>query len=400
MITGDNNGPSPIPRRLRIAQVVTLISPDGAFGGPLRVAENQSEALRDAGHHVEIFAGYRGFSNPPTNLKSVPIRAFPVKNIVPGSGFAGTFSPKLLKELRARISEFDVVHVHMARDFVTLPAARIVALSKVPLVIQTHGMIDQSRHPLAVPLDLILTRPVLRAASVAFYLTAREEADLRSVSRSSMNLVPLANGVPYSHLRPDADRQSVLFLARLHPRKRPLEFVKAAIRLAGKYPDADFCLVGPDEGEESSIRAAIASARLEDRIRLEGALAPERTLDRMSRSSIYVLPSLDEPFPMTVLEAMSIGLPAIVTDSCGLAVPLSENGAGVVVGSSSESLVNAIDGLLGNTHMRDRVSKNAKRLVRDQFSMQKIAADLEAGYRSAIAHPRRRNRSSDDLDLS
>lgn len=78
---------------MRILSVVTLVSPDGAFGGPVRVALNQATALRELGHDVTLAAGGRGFDEPPTELDGVPVRLFPARTVVPGIGFAGLSSP-------------------------------------------------------------------------------------------------------------------------------------------------------------------------------------------------------------------------------------------------------------------------------------------------------------------
>ena len=57
---------------MRILHVVTLVSPDGEYGGPVRVATNLSKALRDLGHDVTIAAGTRGFESAPEQLDGTP----------------------------------------------------------------------------------------------------------------------------------------------------------------------------------------------------------------------------------------------------------------------------------------------------------------------------------------
>ena len=49
------------------------------------------------------------------------------------------------------------------------------------------------------------------------------------------------------------------------------------------------------------------------------ALTPDAIPARMAAADVYVLPSVREPHPMSVLEAMSVGLPVVVTNDCGLA---------------------------------------------------------------------------------
>lgn len=62
---------------MRILHVVTLLGPDGAYGGPARVALNQSAALIDRGHEVTVAAGTRGFRVTPNRVDGVPVQLFP-----------------------------------------------------------------------------------------------------------------------------------------------------------------------------------------------------------------------------------------------------------------------------------------------------------------------------------
>lgn len=372
---------------MRVAHIVTLLSPDGAYGGPVRVAVNQLAALAELGHDVTLFSTYRGYDSAPTAIDGVPVVAFPVRTLIPGIGFAGLGSPALTREVRRRAADFDVVHVHLARDLVTLPAARAAQRAGARVFLQTHGMIDRSTNPLAGPLDATLTRPAFRAASAIFFLTDRERDDLVAVGAPDSKLVHLVNGVPDPAplTRDPAGQVDVLFLARLQARKRPTEFVRAAIALAPDFPGVTFSLVGPDEGEGDAVSRLIAGSGLGDRIRWEGALPPDRTLERMSRSAIYVLPSVDEPFPMSVLEAASLGLPVIVTDSCGLAPAIRAAGAGAVVDPTLDHLVDGLRGMLVDDERRADAGSAARRMVEQRHSMPAVAHALVGAYELADA---------------
>ena len=91
--------------------------------------------------------------------------------------------------------------------------------------------------------------------------------------------------------------------------------------------NARFTLVGPDEGEGPALRAALDG---ESQISWEGALAPGAIPRRMAAASVYVLPSVREPYPMSVLEAMSVGLPVVVSADCGLAPLVERTHCGIV----------------------------------------------------------------------
>lgn len=364
---------------MRIISVVTLISPHGEYGGPVRVAVNQARQLSENGHDVRLLAGTSGFKVPPNELEGVPVTLFPAHRVLPGAGFAGLAAPALWRWLRQAVRDDDVVHIHAARDLVTLPAAAVARARGVRYVLQTHGMIDPSGHLLAKPLDALLTRPLLRDAHTVFHLTPVEREGLLAVGGPALNLVELPNGVPPAEPGTPTGTE-VLYLARLAPRKRPVHFVKAAAELGREFPEATFRIVGPDEGEGAAVRTAIEDSGLGERIAWEGALPPDQTLERLRRASIYVLPAIAEPYPMSVLEAMSVGLPVVVTSSCGLSGMVAANGAGIVVDESLGALIDGIRALLAHPEAAADAGRRGRALVRTELAMPAIAERLVEVY--------------------
>jgi glycosyltransferase involved in cell wall biosynthesis len=370
---------------MRVLSIATLVSPDGAYGGPVRVAVNQAVALRQRGHEVTIAASTRGYDDVPRELEGVPARLFPARTLVPGVGFAGLAAPELWRWLRRNAGDFDVCHIHAARDLVTLPGALIADRRGLPFVLQTHGMIDRSENPLAVPVDAVFTRPALRRAERILYLTSVEREGLLAVGGDDLKLLHLPNGVPFADERTPSDRVEVLYLARLAPRKRPDLFARVAAALSEDFPWVRFALVGPDEGEADRVQATIAGSGFADRIAWEGPLAPDATVDRLRRAAIYVLPSVDEPYPMSVLEAMSVGLPVIVTDTCGLASAVADHAAGLVVDDREENLSAALRQLLADPDEARKMGARGRDYVRSQLDMGSIADRLVTVYSAAVS---------------
>ncbi|MGJ9372059.1 glycosyltransferase [Nesterenkonia sp. CF4.4] len=366
---------------MRIIHVATLVTPDGAYGGPIRVAINQLRELQERGHDVELVASHRGFAGAiPKEEDGVPLRLFPAVQRIPRTGFAGLASPLLQRYLGETATSDDAVHVHLARDLVTMPAARSMRRIARRLVVQTHGMVDVSSNPLAPVFDSLLTRPILRSVDIALSLTENERASLHAIAGSKLRTRSIHNGVPVPSLGATPSTVEVLFLARLHPRKRASLFVKMARALADEFSDVNFALVGPDEGEAGTVSKMIADSGHESRIRWEGALAPDQTSHRMRASSIYVLPSVGEVFPMSVLEAMALGKPVVVTADNGLAEPIAEANAGIVVDDSLEQLSEAVRELLRNAPAREAMGMRARALVQRNYGMNTVADCLEGLY--------------------
>lgn len=362
---------------MRILHVVTLISEDGAYGGPARVALNQAEALAELGHRITVVAAGSG---PPPTAGAVDIQLFRPRTLVPRTGFAGLAAPGMLRWIAQHSGSFDVAHIHLARDLVTLPAAGLCRYRGLPIVVQTHGMVDASEQLLAIPIDAIATRPILRRAETVFYLTERERSDLVGVAGPDLQLAELVNGVPRLSEKGVGPDLEVLFMARLHPRKRAGLFVEMAEQLVREHETATFVLVGPDAGAGSAI-----ARRTGPRIRWDGPCAPELTAERMRAAEIYVLPSVDEPYPMSVLEAMAVGLPVVVTESCGLATDIARIGCGIVVPSDAlEPLIEAVRLLLHDSNLRVDMGRRGRDAARSEFGTQAVAQRLHDQYQDAV----------------
>lgn len=372
---------------MRILQVLALLSRSGEYGGPSTVAINQCQALADRGHDVTLVAGSLA-AGSTLPISGVEVRTFGILTMGRAPSYTKICSPALMKWVRRHAREFDVVHIHLSRDFVTLPAARLIMLMRVPVFVQTHGMINPRN---AIPykiIDSVLTIPILSGARRAFYLNATELTKLQKANNRTARYAALANGVPTATATvPDEPKQArpeVLFMARLHPRKRVTVFARTAASLAQHF-DAQFTIIGPDEGEGAAVdqifdeaRAAHPSIGL--RLRRFGPLPVAEVPARLAAASVYVLPSVNEPLPMSVLEAMAAGLPVIVTDTCGFAELVSGADAGIVVNDSVESLTAAIsESLLHPKLSRERGLRGLAE-VTENWSIAAVALNLEKYY--------------------
>jgi glycosyltransferase involved in cell wall biosynthesis len=377
---------------MKVLHVVTLVTPDGAFGGPTRVAVNLCSALRDQGHDAVIAAGVNGFDDPPTSLGDVPSHLFPARRVIPGFGHAPTYAPALGRWIDEHATKFDIVHIHLARDLVTLPVAAKLQRLGVPFVVQTHGMIAPHSHPLAAVIDRLWTVKLLRSAAMVFYLNSTERRDLCTVGGAGLPLRELRNGVPMSAM-PIGDPAAgslpeVLFLARLHERKRPEVFAEAAFSLLKSGIGARFAIVGPPAGAEAGVDAIIAQARSEGFdsacIRREPAVEPDRVGERMSCASVYVLPSVQEPFPMTVLEAMTLGIPVVIRRDNGLAEFVETHGCGVVVDGGPQSFSQAISDLLADISGARDMGWRGRSAAQSAFGIASVGDELEQAYRDVL----------------
>jgi glycosyltransferase involved in cell wall biosynthesis len=171
----------------------------------------------------------------------------------------------------------------------------------------------------------------------------------------------------------------------MHPRKRPIAFVEMAKALLHAGLDARFTLIGPDEGEGPALHAAI---RGEERISWEGALPPGAIPNRMAAASLFVLPSVREPYPMTVLEAMSVGLPVVVSDDCGLAPLVDRARCGAVVDHEVSALAAAVEAIVSAPSLARGMGDRGRDAVRAELGMHAIGDRLLSRYTDLLGGTR------------
>ena len=367
---------------LRILHVVTLVDDDYSMGGPLTVAINQCRELRRRGHDARLAGGWRGPGEPPAELEGVPAYLFPVWNLVPSKRVSGLLSLRFLRWLRREVTSFDVGHIHAARDLIPLSAATILYRAGIPYTTQTHGMVLPDQRPATRLIDRLMTLRVLRNARARFVLTDDEEKAVIDLLDGQYPAARLANGisVPPKRTEPEGPLD-VLFMARLHPRKRVMDFCGAAEVLISEGVDARFSIVGPDNGDLPAVRAFLAERpRVSERLRYEGPMPHAQAVERLRRAGVYVLPSVSEPFPMTLLEAIANGVPSVCTTNCGLAEQLEMAGAAAVVQPGTSSLAAELRLLINEPDRRHALGRRGAETARMRYSTEAVGDALLRTY--------------------
>ncbi|MER7726821.1 glycosyltransferase [Streptomyces sp. NPDC096323] len=385
---------------MKILHIVTLHTPDHAFGGPTRVALNLSKVQRAEGDDARIMALGDGFDGPlPDEVEGVPVHLFQARHLLPMFEVSGITSVPLLRSARRMMRGADLVHVHLMRDLVTLPAALLALAGRTPLVVQTHGMVDPTEKRVAQLTDLLGVRKVLRGADAVLHLTEAERIDVNAVAApvALTRTVRLVNGVRPQELKPARDPArppTVLFLARIQQRKRPEDFVAAMPAVLAVHPDARFVLAGPDTGALPGTLSLARSLGVQDSLDHVGPLGHEEVLAAGREADVYVLPSIEEPLGVSVLEAMSVGTPVVITRTCGLGPDVARAGAGRVVdsrvgedGANAQKVAQAILELL-EPGANAQAGKAAWELVNEDFTIDVVTRTLRRTYEDVVRRKR------------
>lgn len=285
----------------------------------------------------------------------------------------------------------DLIHCH---DWITVPAALELSQREgLPLVFTVHST-EVDRSGGLDPQGWIgeIERAGLHGADKVITVS-RYTKDLvqRVYDAPGERIVPVHNGINRSQLH-DADerdydrqRDTVLFLSRLVRQKGPLHFLAAADRVIQERPQTRFIVAGKGPMLPECIGYALEND-LTRNVRFTGFVPEDRLADVYAQSGLYVLPSISEPFGISILEAMATGLPTIVSKTTGAGEVLDH----VLKADfwDIDEMADMMLGLLQSPALRAEMGSNGGREVH-KFSWDDCCRETHDVYRAAVEeHPR------------
>ena len=246
--------------------------------------------------------------------------------------FSGRYPDNLLEEINnysimagviARTVDFDVIHSH---DWLTYPAGiHAKQVTGKPLVIHVHATdFDRSRGNVNPTVFNIEKDGMNNADHIITVsnLTRRTVIEKYGISPDKVTTVhnavePLSEEIRSIKMQKGKDKV-VTFLGRITMQKGPEYFVEAASRVLAKTHNVRFVMAGSGDMMEKMIRLA-ADRDIADRFHFTGFLKGRQVYEMLAASDVYIMPSVSEPFGISPLEAMQMGVPSIISKQSGCA---------------------------------------------------------------------------------
>ena len=361
-------------RLMRILKLCYEFPPLGGGGG--RVVHGLSRELVRLGHEVSVVTmGYGSLPRHETidgiEMHRVRgIRRRPYQCSIPEVAVhlpaAARLARRLLGERR-----FDLIHAHFIFPD-GFNAWRLFRRTGRPFLITAHGTdvpgYDLHRlratHALLTP----IWRSIVRAADTVVCPSAKlGELVLARSPQARIQLIP--NGVEVGGRNsPVPRRKQILVVSKMLVRKGIQYLIRA---LAGTDPGYKLHIVG-DGPYMPEIRRLIAETGSD--VRLWGWLRndSQELTELFDTSSIFVLPSESENFPIALLEAMRAGLAIVTTRGTGCAEVVGD-AALLVEPCSVEAIRSAINRLTGDSALRESLGRAAQARLESNFSWSVVA---------------------------
>ncbi len=281
---------------------------------------------------------------------------------------------KAVRDFAALLAEkrHVVVHVHAAagaglwREEAFMGAALAAGC---PLVVHLHGNgFDRS------------IRWFLERAAVVCVPCDAMRIWVRSVARRADVLVtppPVALNVPEVAPKPDL----VLFLGRLEAAKGVYDLLDAVARVRAAVPDLRLVCAG--DGDRIGVAHYAERLGIADAVKFTGWVGPSGKRALLEHAAVFALPSYDEALPVSLVEAMSAGVPIIASPVGGMPEVVADGASGFLVAPGDKgALERALRKLLLDRALAARMGAAARETAKARFSPERALPVLENLYES------------------
>ncbi len=291
-----------------------------------------------------------------------------------------------LVQLRNKRAKYDVIHCH---DWITAKAG-MDASRRIgrPLVFTFHST-EYDRTANLSPFDWIVAieREVGQRANRVIAVSNMTKNQVTSRFQIPAEKVTVVyNGIDLTKFRSRVKKEHfgikekvVLFHGRLSIQKGPDFFLKAAAKVLQKERDVKFIVSGKGDMLPQLVNEAI-SLGIIDKVMFTGYIEEEKLAYLYAIADAYVLPSVSEPFGLTVLEAMANGVPVIVSKSTGISEVV--NHCLRVDFWDVNEMANKILAVLKYAELKEMLGNGAREEAK-HFSWQKTAEETKHVYEAA-----------------
>jgi glycosyltransferase involved in cell wall biosynthesis len=293
---------------------------------------------------------------------------------------------RLIRELQPEIIHAHSTYVVFNRVITKL---RLLTKLKIPVIVTVHGL----PNPLILPdgkestdydefvsgfgFDLVLAVSENVAEAIKKHLDSKFHERVRT----------LYSGIDLSVFRPLPDLEKewdLAFMGRLEAMKSVDLFPEMLSLLKSKFPDLKMMMTG--EGSlKDKLFAEFEEWGVASMVDFQGVVETENVPVLINKSRVFLYPSRQEPFGLSIVEAMACGVPVVTTDVFGPREIITHSYDGIAVPPDDvEALAEAVEKLLKDSELRDRISGNALKSVQEKYDIRKHAKQLVAIYNEMI----------------
>ena len=300
----------------------------------------------------------------------------------------GIGSLRGIKRLLNDMPKPDLVVLHQVYTFSTILGYWYATKFGIPFAVEPHGSLTKyhecdSRAIKALAKKLIISK-ILRNSNAVIVTCISEKTDLATSLQSKAYNLPYGAVIPEERIENSRIEQQsrgdirIIFSGRFDKKKNLPLLIESLPQVLAKYPKLILDIAGSGTATEvKEIDRLISFMKLESNVVLHGWIETKKMHQLLTASKLLVLPSENENFAIVVSEALSFGIPCVVSKFVGTADIVAKHLAGVVMDElTPTSIADGIIKVLQGDGAAYR--KAAIEATRDELDWSKIALQWKA----------------------
>jgi glycosyltransferase involved in cell wall biosynthesis len=394
---------------LRVLQIVPSLSL--VYGGPSQMVLGLSKGLANQGVDVTVLTtdangdiGQAALDvpiNQPVFQDGYQVRYF---HCSPFRRYK--FSISLLDWLSKNARNYDIAHIHALFSPISSVAATVARTKQLPYILRPLGTLDpadlQKKKQLKKIYAALLERRNL-AGAAAIHFTSDQEA--KTSERFGVTtrdwVMPLGVELPPAEPMTKAevrqqlgitnDAPLVLFMSRIDPKKGLNLLLPALEQLQAENVPFHWVLAGEnpqDPQYENQIREQIQTSVLAGCTTLTGFVSGAFKTQLLQAADLFVLPSYYENFGIAVAEAMTVGVPVLISDQVHIWQEIQQSQSGWICTCDVADLTQNLRAALHSSNERQQRGDNAQTFARQHYSWTAIAQQMIPAYQQLLSAPR------------
>jgi glycosyltransferase involved in cell wall biosynthesis len=370
-------------------KILSIIGPlHREFGGPPVAATGVAESLANLGHQIKVVVCGQSLEDSKLNsslfdrLKTsdTQVVILPRNN---ESKYGALLSFKEIKSLWKDFAKWDIVILHQVFQLQYVAIFFMLILLRIPFVVMPHGTLttyQKSQHRVRKLVFFFPTYLFLKFSRGIFVASSQELEQLPPYLKKKGMIVGLGINTQFNEYRSEtnsAQNFNLLYMGRIAKKKR-LDIALMAFASASRksHLDMKFIICGSGEDSEmAEMTKLIADLGIKDLVEFRGWIDSLEKDIAFKVSNCFILTSEDENFAIAAAEALSKGVPCILSSNVALSNLVTVYKAGEVFQDLTVEIVEKA--ILKVSQGDSKVYRNSSLLAASQISWDVIAKQWE-----------------------
>lgn len=367
-------------------------------GHEVAIATTDGNPFKDQKSFDKYSKTVKKLSDPNDTLVIIDdIPVFPVHSI---SSHFGMYSFNASSMAKKIVVNFDIIHIYSWYHHIGIEFFKAAKKFNIPLVFSAMGTLQSDAQNFYKTqksiIDLFYTKKIIDYSSVLHSVGNSEVKSYLQYGGKKEKIVQVENGINLKdfELTNTSDilkkinienKQYILFLSRIHP-KKGLELLLDSFNELCKTNTEIFLVISGTGKKDyvDQIKKIVKDLGLIERVKFTGLVSHNEKLTLLKFAKLFSLTSKSDIYPRAIQEALAMGVPVVVSKESDYP-EVEEYQAGVLVNLNHKEISNVFSKVLTDEEKLTRFSRNAKKLIHEKFLVEYQIDKFEMTYTKILS---------------